>query len=303
MDKQLMEDLELIGGTLKPSSLRGCDEILIEQPGFSSRIALWGGHLMSFIPSGEDDLLFQSENFAGDSRFSRIHMGVPVCWPWFGAHEKNTDLPAHGLARYFRWQLAEAGHFKNGDVKIQLKLASEQHPLIEEMWTNSFELRLVLRLGDGFEVNFSAANLSDNSVTISEALHTYFKVGNSEETQITGLDGVSYQDKFAGVEAKQRGSIQPCTELDRVYLDAPKTSLILDPVLNRQLTVYQEGAASTVVWNPGEKRAKARTDLNDEEYLDFVCVESANALSNAYLLEPGSIHQLKMKVSWEKLTT
>lgn len=301
MDKQLMEDLEMIGGTLTPTSLRGCDEILIEQPGFSARIALWGGHLVSFIPDAEEDLLFQSENLANDSRFSRIHMGVPVCWPWFGANETNKDLPAHGLARYFRWQLAEAGHFKNGDVKIQLKLASEQHPLIEDMWSDAFELRLVFRLGDGFEVNFSAANLSDNSVSISEALHTYFKVGNSEKAHVEGLDGIYYHDKFAGIEATQSSSIHPCTELDRVYIDTPDTCTLIDPELGRKLTICQEGAASTVVWNPGAERAKERSDLNDLEYLDFVCVESANALTNQYKLAPGSIHQLKLKVKWEKL--
>jgi glucose-6-phosphate 1-epimerase len=301
MDKQLMEDLEMIGGVLTPTSLRGCDEILIEQPGFSARIALWGGHLVSFIPEAEQDLLFQSENLAGESRFSKIHMGIPVCWPWFGASETNTDLPAHGLARYFRWELAEAGHFKNGDIKIQLKLASEQHPLIEDMWANAFELRLFFRLGDGFEVNFSAANLSDNSVSISEALHTYFKVGNSEKTIVEGLQGVDYHDKLLNIQATQAGNIHPCIELDRVYLDAPNISTLIDPVLGRKLTISSEGAASTVVWNPGEKLAKARVDLNDEEYLDFVCVESANALKNTYLLEPGSIHQLKLKVKWEKL--
>ena len=301
MDKQLMEDLEMIGGILTPTSLRGCDEILIEQPGFSARIALWGGHLVSFIPEAEEDLLFQSENIVGDSRFTRIHMGVPVCWPWFGANEVNSDLPAHGLARYFRWQLAEAGHFKNGDVKIQLKLASEQHPLIEEMWADAFELRLVFRLGEGFEVNFSAANLSDNQVSISEALHTYFKVGNSEKAQIIGLDDCHYHDKFEALEVVQTGAIEPCVELDRVYINTPDTCVLVDPILSRQLTITSEGAASTVVWNPGQERAKARVDLNDEEYLGFVCVESANALSNAYLLEPGSIHQLKLKVKWEKL--
>ena len=301
MDKQLMEDLEMIGGILTPTSLRGCDEILIEQPGFSAKIALWGGHLVSFKPESEPDLLFQTENTVGDSRFSKIHMGIPVCWPWFGAHEKNSDLPAHGLARYFRWELAEAGHFKNGDVKIQLKLASEQHPLIEDMWADAFELRLVFRLGDGFEVNFSAANLSDNKVLISEALHTYFKVGNSEEASVEGLSGVDYHDKFKGLKATQSGDIQPCVELDRVYIDAPESCTVIDPVLGRKLIICHEGAASTVVWNPGAEKAKARVDLNDPEYLDFVCVESANALSNAYSLDPGSIHQIKLKVKWEKL--
>ena len=75
-------------------------------------------HLESFIPAGQEDLLFQSENQGGEGRFGRRHFGVPVCWPWFGANYVHDDYPAHGLARYFRWDFIEAGRFKNGDVKI-----------------------------------------------------------------------------------------------------------------------------------------------------------------------------------------
>lgn len=303
MDAQLMRELEELGGEIRPNSLRECDEIIIDQPSFSARIALWGGHLVSFIPMGQQDVLFQSDNEGALTRFGRRHFGVPVCWPWFGANTEDDDLPAHGLARYFRWQLVEVGRFKNGDAKIVIRLASEDHPLIEEMWPHAFELRQVFRLGEGFSVNFSAANLSDKTMPISEALHTYFRVGDNKTAQVQGLDGVQYVDKFDDGQKKQQvGAVSPCEELDRVYLDAPQDTVLEDPALQRKLVISSEGAQSTVLWNPGEALAKLRTDMEDEDYRQFVCVETANALDNAYKIAAGEMHQLRVTVRIEPLS-
>lgn len=303
MNGQLMKELEELGGEIRPASLRKCDEIIIDQPGFSAVIALWGGHLVSFIPAGQPDLLFQSENQGGEGRFGRRHFGVPVCWPWFGANENKEDYPAHGLARYFRWEFIEAGRFKNGDVKIVIRLASEDHPLIEEMWPQAFELRQVFRFSSkGFRVNFSAANLSDKPMPVSEALHTYFHVGNNQTAQVHGLDQVTYVDKFnGGDQVQQQGIVSPCDYMDRVYLNAPQECEIHDPELGRRLKIQTEGSASTILWNPGEKLAKQRSDMEDTDYQRFVCVEAGNALDNAYKIAPGEIHQLKLKVRHKSL--
>ena len=303
MDNQLMSELEAIGGEIRTAGLKGGDQITISQPSFTARIALWGGHLASFQPSGEPDLLFQSANLGGDTRFSRRHFGVPVCWPWFGAHPSDKDFPSHGLARYFRWQLAEVGHFKNGDIKVVLKLASDEHPLIEDMCPQTFELRQIFRFGSGFQVNFSAANLSDKPLLVSEALHTYFHVGDNELTQVKGLDGVLYEDKFTGQgRQRQEGDIQPCQELDRVYLDAPAVTLLEDQQFNRRLIISTEGSASTVLWNPGQAIAASRSDMENDDYRHFVCVESANALDNSYVIEAGGMHHLKLEVKFESLS-
>lgn len=302
MDAQLIRELEALGGEILPASLRDCDEIIINQPNFSARIALWGGHLVSFVPTGQSDLLFQSRNEGVETRFGRRHFGIPVCWPWFGANAQDDDLPAHGLARYFRWQLVEVGRFKNGDVKVVIRLASEDHPLIEEMWPHAFELRQVFRLGDGFSINFSAANLSDKSMWVSEALHTYFRVGDNQAAAVSGLDGVTYVDKFdEGKQSVQSGVICPCEELDRVYLDAPEVVQLHDPIEARRLTITSQGAHSTVLWNPGEALAKMRTDMDAEDYRHFVCVETANALANQYEIGAGEMHQLRLTVQCETL--
>ncbi|TBR40944.1 D-hexose-6-phosphate mutarotase [Marinomonas agarivorans] len=301
MDKQLMDDLEQVGGSLIASNLRGCDEILIEQPQFSARIALWGGHLVSFVPTAGTDILFQSEH-VGESRFDAQHMGVPVCWPWFAEHGTQEDYPIHGLVRYLRWQLADVDRYKNGDVKIILKLNSNQHPIIEDMCPQAFELRLVFRLGDGFRIDFFAANLSDQPMLIGEALHTYFYVADSNQSYIEGLNNTIYIDKLANNEKRpQVGPVTPCVDFDRVYFGPKEGVTLVDPVLKRKVHLTTEGSANTVLWNPGVEGAKSYSDMHDEEYKHFVCIETANALDNTYELAAGEIHQLRMMVKVETL--
>ncbi|MGO2356060.1 MAG: D-hexose-6-phosphate mutarotase [Marinomonas foliarum] len=303
MNGRLIQELEELGGEIRPSSFRKCDQIIIEQPGFSASIALWGGHLESFIPAGQEDLLFQSVNQGGEGRFGRRHFGVPVCWPWFGANYVHDDYPAHGVARYFRWEFIEAGRFKNGDVKIVIRLASENHPLVEEMWPYAFELRQVFRFSNkGFRINFSAANLSDKAMPVSEALHTYFNISDNQTAEVHGLEQVTYVDKFDnGSRHLQQGAVTPCDHMDRVYVSAPDVCEIHDPGLQRKLVISTEGSNSTVLWNPGAELARQRVDMEDEDYRRFVCVEAANALTDEYDIPPGGIHQLKLKVRHKPL--
>lgn len=304
MNSRLIQELEELGGEIRPASLKKCDEIIIEQPGFSAIIALWGGHLASFIPAGQEDLLFQSNNLGGEGRFDRRHFGVPVCWPWFGANDVQTDYPAHGLARYFRWEFIEAGRFKNGDVKIVIRLASENHPLIEEMWPQAFELRQVFRLSSkGFRINFSAANLSDQPMPISEALHTYFNVSDNQTAEVHGLENVTYIDKFDNSRhVLQEGKVSPCDHMDRVYVSAPEKCEIHDEGFQRKIVISTEGGQSKVLWNPGQALAKLRTDMENDDYRCFVCVEAANVHSDAYTIPAGGIHQLRLKVRHKPLT-
>ena len=76
----------------------------ITNPHASASIALHGGHVLSFTPNGKTDLLWLSrESMYADGE--PIRGGIPVCWPWFGAHPTDEALPAHGFARRYSWML------------------------------------------------------------------------------------------------------------------------------------------------------------------------------------------------------
>jgi glucose-6-phosphate 1-epimerase len=50
---------------------------------------------------------------------------------------------------------------------------------------------------------------------------------------------------------------------------------------------------SSVVWNPWIKKAAALSDLDDEEWRDFVCIEQANAGRDSVRLPAGGTHTLE----------
>ncbi len=69
-----------------------------------AKISLYGAQVLSFTPNGEQNLLFLSkESYYQEGK--AIRGGIPVCWPWFGAHPSDTTKPSHGFARLSKWQV------------------------------------------------------------------------------------------------------------------------------------------------------------------------------------------------------
>jgi len=51
------------------------------------------------------------------------------------------------------------------------------------------------------------------------------------------------------------------------------------------------GNSNTTVWNPWEENSRQITDLPDEGYLTFVCIEAVNAFDGVVRLTPGESHE------------
>ena len=57
-----------------------------------AKIALQGGHIMTWQPKAQTHpVLWLSSNARQDTGRS-IRGGVPICWPWFGAHATDATL-------------------------------------------------------------------------------------------------------------------------------------------------------------------------------------------------------------------
>ena len=256
----------------------------------SAVVALQGGHLLSWIPRGEKPVIWLSK----DAKFASgksIRGGVPVCWPWFGPHPRETSFPAHGFARTASWRVIGAEDY--GDAGTRLVLRLEQNDASRRYWPLSTEVTMRISLGAALEIELITRNTGEVPITVGEALHTYFEVSDVREIAIRGLENCEFLDKVDGGKSKrQQGPVTFSGELDRVYLNTSSDCLIDDVGINRRIRISKRGSRSTVVWNPWYEKAAKMGDLGEEGFLNMVCVESANAADDTVSIAAGDEHQL-----------
>jgi glucose-6-phosphate 1-epimerase len=155
----------------------------------------------------------------------------------------------------------------------------------------------VLTLGQELTIRLETNNTGTTDFAITEALHTYFGVGDLTQTQVVGLDGVSYLDKVQGMNSfTQSGSIQMSgEEVDRVYLDTNGDVSIEDAQLNRQIIISKNTAPTTIVWNPGAEKEKGFADMAEGDYRQMLCVESGTAGNAEVTIPAGKQHALVVR--------
>nr|WP_321282033.1 D-hexose-6-phosphate mutarotase [uncultured Vibrio sp.] len=255
-------------------------------------IALHGGHVVSYKPQGQEDLIWMSEKAVFDGK-AALRGGIPVCWPWFG----RIASPAHGFARTTEWELIEHRENENGViVELALFPSEETH----QIWPHMFEARLLVEVGDELKVTLKVLNIDDDAWTFSGALHTYLNVGDVLQAQTSGM-GSEYIDSLKGNEVCQGGAVLQLTDtIDRVYTQPEAQILVKDPVLGRTLSVENHGHNSAVLWNPWAEGAQSMGDMADNGYQTMLCVESAlhaSSLDQGKTLQPGESYELVTVVS------
>lgn len=271
----------------------GLPHAVIAAGGTEAEVALNGGQVLSFRHAGEPPVLWVSRQ-AQYAAGKPVRGGVPVCWPWFGPHPDDAARPAHGFARTQLWEVLERGE-SDGGVFLRLGLADS--PPTRALWPHPFRLELTVSVGARLDIALAAHNPGPQPYRFGGALHSYFTVGDVAQIQILGLEGASYLDQLTGATHAQAGPITVAAEVDRVYRDTAATCAIDDPGLGRRITVAKAGSRSTVVWNPWAEKARRLSDLGDDEYPQFVCVETALAHEDSVELAPGASHTLRAIIS------
>jgi len=278
-----------IPGELAFRAVNGVVVADVSHAAATASIALQGAHLMHWAPSGMAPVVWLSPQ-ARLAPGTPIRGGVPVCWPWFGPHAGGSSFPSHGFARTASWELAQADPAPQA---LQLLFRLVPDPAVRPWWPHATALELRMVIGARLEMELVTRNQGDGPVAVSQALHTYFGVGDVRRVRIEGLDGCPYIDKVdGGRRGMQHGALTIRGETDRIYLDAVADCVIDDPVLARRIRVEKRGSRSTVVWNPWADKAAAMGDLGENGYLHMVCVESGNVADDTVILAPGSAHRL-----------
>jgi len=162
------------------------------------------------------------------------------------------------------------------------------------IWPHPFSLTLEVTIGATLDLALISHNPDDQPLTLTQALHTYFKVGDIRRAQVLGLAGYDYIDKVSeeGGRGTQSGPVNFDGPVNRIYLDTEDDLIIDDPVLGRRIHIEREGSRSAVVWTPWIEQSRTMADFGDEEYLGMVCVETTNAASDAVTIAPGASYRL-----------
>ena len=255
-------------------------------------ICLYSAHVMSYVPRGQKPVLWMS----AASRFEEgnpIRGGIPVCWPWFGAHPSDKSKPAHGLARISPdWKLDKTELLTDGAVRLHLSLSFSDKT--RELWEYAFDLKLIVSVGTQLSVEMITANKDTRPFTYRAALHSYFAVSNVSDISISGLDGSSFIDTLDNTRHVQNGLISAISsETDRIYLDTASECVINDPAFKRHIHVSKSGSLSTVVWNPWIAKSQRMEDFGDDEYPSMLCVETAITAHDEQKVQPGAFHSVK----------
>lgn len=196
--------------------------------------------------------------------------GIPVCWPWFGAHPHDREKPMHGIARTSGWEIASA----------------EAHAVTLRLRHGALDARVDVTLTDTLRVSLTTRNEGLAAVVLTAALHTYLAVDDIAGVRVTGLDGAGYLDKVdAGARKIQRGDVSVVTETDRIYAAGRAT------LHDGTRTVDVDGAGtsgSLVVWNPWIDKSAQLADTAPDDYRRMLCLETAWAADDARVLAPGA---------------
>jgi glucose-6-phosphate 1-epimerase len=139
-------------------------------------------------------------------------------------------------------------------------------------------------------VELITRNLADAPLSLTQALHTYFLIGDITQVQVLGLDQGSFLDKTAGGEEKtQVGAVTITQEVDRVYTNVTAPELVIaDKALDRRICITAQGSKTAIVWNPWVEISAKMADLDDADYQRFICVETANAANDVVTIAPGA---------------
>jgi glucose-6-phosphate 1-epimerase len=256
----------------------------------SALISLQGAQLMRWTPGAEQPVIWLSEA-ASFAPGKSIRGGVPVCWPWFGAHAGEAGFPAHGYARTVLWEVLVTEALSPVQTRLVLRLVETE--ATRAWWPHDTPVECHITVGEALELELVTRNAGSEPVTIGEALHTYFQVGDVARVQLLGLEDGEYLDKVDGFRRKtQSGPVVIGGEVDRVYVNSRSACVISDPVLQRRILIDKHGSDTTVVWNPWIEKAERMGDLGDAGYRHMLCVESGNAADNLVEIAPGGQHRL-----------
>ena len=267
----------------------GYPDVVIANKYGSAEVALLGGNVLSYRPTGHSPVVFRPAK-RDYNRGDSFHGGIPVCWPQFG-NRFSKDLPQHGFARKMVFEI-RGTEYTDEMTEIRLGLRSDDET--KKLWPHDFDLELAVTLSMKLNLRLVTKNTGEKPFVFSCGFHPYLLLRERDAAVVKGLSGLSYFNGVAGkADERQDGDLKLDREVDHIFSLAPAPKhefAVLDSGLDRAIAVVSSGNTKTVVWNPGPEGRLP--DLAADDWRRFVCVEPVSDWPGGGTLEPGASHEL-----------
>lgn len=263
--------------------------VMVSNKYADATICLYGAHILSYNPVRNMEVLWMSPESSFETG-KAIRGGIPVCFPWFGMHESNDSLPQHGFARIMDWKLIKTKTLAEGENQIIMQLCSSDET--KKYWASDFCAEMIFTIGTKLEVTLKVTNPSTETIEYTSALHSYFSLSAIQNITIEGFENTRYQNQLDGGDYIQE---TPLLAIDKAvtnhYYNTESDNVINDPVFNRRIRIEKSGSKNSTVWNPWDETCSKMSDIPDDGYESFVCVETVNKIDNSIKLAPGESHE------------
>ena len=272
----------------------GLAKLTITRPLAQAEIYLHGAQVTAWRPAGEEEVLFLS----GHSKWEdgrAVRGGIPVCFPWFRAKADDPKAPAHGFVRTKEWDLESVHAGEDGTITVVCATRSDEGS--RRWWPHEFRLTHRITVGKTLGMELTVTNTGSTGFRFEEALHTYFRVGDVEQVEVRGLEGVTFLDNMDGNREKvQADGLRLTGPVDNAYMNTESAVEFYDPALGRTVRTAKGNSSTTIVWDPWRQGATKLADLGDEEWKQMICVEASNILGGAISLDPEQEHTMRAEI-------
>ncbi len=240
------------------------DILVIQTPFCEAAIALQGAHLLTWKPPHQTKPVLWLSDSTPFKTGVPIRGGVPICWPWF------TNLggePFHGFARILPWRLTTLNHAPSS---LSLTFSFSDTPQTRQWWNHTFQLEMTFT----FTADICKLLLSaDGNYSATAALHSYFWIPDIRTTHIHGL----------GTQGFDTTANKPIHALPDPFLLSGECGIICSQAKkqtalitsSRTLTLTHVNNSNVVIWNPWQQRTQQISDIPDESWQSFICLETA----------------------------
>ena len=264
----------------------GFKYVEISNASSSAKIALQGAHIFEYKCGNKEEILWLSETSAFEYG-TAIRGGVPVCWPAFGMN--NPSLPQHGFSRTAMFEFISSCEVNKRKTEVLLRLTHTPKSL--KLWNYKFSLDFKVTISDTLVMELQTTNRDTKEFTLTQALHSYFRVSDISNALVKGLKSKPRFDALTNKTFTQKYDISFKEEFDSVFQEVTNEIVLEDK--SRRVSIKNEGSTSVVVWNPWIEKGARMSGMRAEAYKEFVCIETANACEDFRVLKANESHTLK----------